>query len=301
VQFELGKKHEGPAHRRYPTAAAIDLRTHVARRRRRATRAGSTGERGARVGAFDAVGTLNLDYVDRFRRGIRARHSSDLRRPPTRPVSSASLPALRARRSARQTFGWRNCSGSRSFRRGLHSDAFGMPNLPPSPNDPLSFPQRWNIEGPGDWYITSSSTAFLKARASIDTRAPSSRSDVIRATTTIATAVALGRECFPVPTIEAASRGSQPSWSNLFSFGELGGKHALRLSILNTQSAGVGTAHRRSSSDGHSLDFRYTTHHRGRRRGGSLPPLRCANYRAQAAHAGAHHSRIAVIGAGRAG
>jgi len=46
--------------------------------------------------------------------------------------------------------------------------------------------------------------------------------DVIRASTTIATAVSMGRRCFPVPSLEAAWRIA-PSLSNPLVAGELGG------------------------------------------------------------------------------
>ena len=60
--------------------------------------------------------------------------------------------------------------------------------------------------------------------------------DVIRATTTIATAVALGRECFPVPTIEAAVEVAA-KLVEPFLVGELGGNMPYGFDLNNSSAA----------------------------------------------------------------
>lgn len=57
--------------------------------------------------------------------------------------------------------------------------------------------------------------------------------DVIRATTSIATAVSMGRRCFPVPTLEAARRVSERLYHPLLA-GELGGVRPRGFEINNT-------------------------------------------------------------------
>jgi phosphosulfolactate synthase len=128
VQFELGKKHEGPLTDR-TLAAAIDLG-------RAWLDAGAeqlvleARESASGVGAFDASGVLNLDYVDRFAEAF----GLDIMtfEAPTKPSQFAFL----------QHFGPGVRLGNvrleellrvEIFRRGLHSDAFGMPNLRPGP------------------------------------------------------------------------------------------------------------------------------------------------------------------------
>jgi phosphosulfolactate synthase len=126
VQFELGKKHDGSL-TDDTLAVAIDLgRTWLDAGAEQLVLEARESARG--VGAFDAGGTLNLDYVDRFAEAF----GLDIVtfEAPTRASQFAFL----------QHFGPGVRLGNvrleellrvEIFRRGLHSDAFGMPNLRP--------------------------------------------------------------------------------------------------------------------------------------------------------------------------
>jgi 2-phosphosulfolactate phosphatase len=127
--------------------------------------------------------------------------------------------------------------------------------------------------------------------------------DVLRATTTATTAIALGRRCFPVPSIDAATRLAgtlrAAGWPDPLLVGELGGCMPYGFDLNNSPSA------LEARSDVHRPMILLST---------SGTSLICAageaqavyvaclrNYRAQAAHLAAHHPTIAVIGAGTRG
>lgn len=122
--------------------------------------------------------------------------------------------------------------------------------------------------------------------------------DVIRATTTAATAVALGRRCYPVPSIEAAlpvaARLTEPLLC-----GELGGNMPYGWDLTNSpaQVAQLGEPERPLvllSSSGTQL-----VHNAAGAEAVYLACLR--NYGATVAHLSAHHPRVAVLGAGARG
>ena len=122
--------------------------------------------------------------------------------------------------------------------------------------------------------------------------------DVIRATTTIGTAVALGRDCFPVPTIDAAVAVAGKLVDPLL-VGELGGNMPSGFDLQNSPAelasrtdiyrpiVILSTSGTRLIAEADGAEAVYAASLR--------------NYRAQATHAGAHHTRIAVIGAGARG
>jgi 2-phosphosulfolactate phosphatase len=122
--------------------------------------------------------------------------------------------------------------------------------------------------------------------------------DVIRATTTISTAVALGRECFPVPTIEAAIAVAERLTEPLL-VGELGGNMPYGFDLTNSPAelAARTDVHRpmvilstsgtRLIAEAEGAEAVY------------VASLR--NYSVQAKHAAEHHDQIAVIGAGARG
>jgi len=122
--------------------------------------------------------------------------------------------------------------------------------------------------------------------------------DVIRATTTIGTAVALGRECFPVPTIEAAVAVADTLVEPLL-VGELGGNMPYGFHLHNSP------AELASRTDIHRpMIILSTSGTRLIAEADGAETVYAAslrNYRAQATHAGARHDRVAVIGAGARG
>ncbi|HET9275185.1 MAG TPA: 2-phosphosulfolactate phosphatase [Gemmatimonadales bacterium] len=124
--------------------------------------------------------------------------------------------------------------------------------------------------------------------------------DVIRATTTAATAVALGRRCYPVPSIEAAlpvaARLNEPLLC-----GELGGNMPFGFDITNSP---FEVAHRADpwrpmillSSSGTQLIANAAD------TGGGACYIACLrNWAATVAYLSERHQHIAVIGAGTRG
>jgi len=122
--------------------------------------------------------------------------------------------------------------------------------------------------------------------------------DVMRATTTAVTCVALGRKCFPVPSLDAAVPLAA-RLTNPLLVGELGGNMPYGFDLNNSPSA---------------LGSRTDTHRPMILLSSSGTQLVCAaeesqamyaaclrNYRAQIAHLVAHHAKVAVIGAGSRG
>lgn len=126
VQFELGKKHEG-AFTDETLEDTIDLgRAWLGAGARQLVV--EARESALDVGAFDRHGTLNLRYVDRFAEAFGL--ETVIFEAPNKASQFAFL----------EHFGARVQLGNvrleellrvEIFRRGLHSDAFAMPNLRP--------------------------------------------------------------------------------------------------------------------------------------------------------------------------
>ncbi|HEX6553390.1 MAG TPA: 2-phosphosulfolactate phosphatase [Ktedonobacteraceae bacterium] len=122
--------------------------------------------------------------------------------------------------------------------------------------------------------------------------------DVIRATTTAVTGVALGRRCFPVPSLEAAVPLAA-RLTNPLLVGELGGSMPYGFDLNNSP------ADLEARTDIHRPMILLTT---------SGTPVICAagegqsvyvaclrNYSAHIAYLAEHHPRVALIGAGSRG
>ncbi len=122
--------------------------------------------------------------------------------------------------------------------------------------------------------------------------------DVIRATTTAVTCVALGRRCFPVPSLEEAVPLAA-KLPNPLLVGELGGSMPYGFDLNNSPA---------------DLEFRTDTHRPMLLLSTSGTRVICGalesqamyvaclrNYTAQASYLIAHHPKVAVIGAGSRG
>lgn len=122
--------------------------------------------------------------------------------------------------------------------------------------------------------------------------------DVMRATTTAVTCVALGRKCFPVPSLDAAVPLAA-RLTNPLLVGELGGSMPYGFDLNNSPAA---------------LESRSDIHRPMILLSSSGTRLLCAaeesqamyaaclrNYREQIAYLSAHHAKVAVIGAGSRG
>jgi 2-phosphosulfolactate phosphatase len=122
--------------------------------------------------------------------------------------------------------------------------------------------------------------------------------DVIRATTTAVTAVALGRRCFPVPSLEAAVPLAA-KLTNPLLVGELGGSMPYGFD-LNSSPADL-----EARTDIHRpMIFLSTSGTRvicGAEEWQAMYVACLRNYSAQIAYVAAHHPRVAVIGAGSRG
>src|SRR5437667_4794314 len=122
--------------------------------------------------------------------------------------------------------------------------------------------------------------------------------DVIRATTTAVTAVALGRRCFPVPSLEAAVPLAA-KLTNPLLVGELGGSKPYGFD-LNSSPADL-----EARTDIHRpMIFLSTSGTRlicGAEESQAMYVACLRNYRAQIAYLAAHHPTVAVIGAGSRG
>ena len=122
--------------------------------------------------------------------------------------------------------------------------------------------------------------------------------DVIRATTTAVSSVALGRKCYPVPTVEAAHALAARLREPLL-VGEVGGIMPEGFHLNNSPAALTerNDIHRPMilvSSSGTRLICNAAE--------GQAMYVACLrNYRAQAAYLAAHHSMVALIGAGTKG
>ena len=122
--------------------------------------------------------------------------------------------------------------------------------------------------------------------------------DVIRATTTIVTAVALGRSCFPVPSIEEAVAVAARLDDPLL-VGELGGNMPFGFELNNSPAA---LAERTDTYRPMVILSTSGTRLIAEAEGAEAVYAACLrNYRAQAAYAAERHERIAVIGAGARG
>jgi len=119
--------------------------------------------------------------------------------------------------------------------------------------------------------------------------------DVIRATTTAMTAAALGRRCFPVPSLEAAVPLAA-RLTNPLLVGELGGSMPYGFD-LNSSPADL-----EARTDIHRpMIFLSTSGTRlicGAEESQAMYVACLRNYNAQIAHLAAHHPTVAVIGAG---
>jgi len=119
--------------------------------------------------------------------------------------------------------------------------------------------------------------------------------DVIRATTTAVTCVALGRRCFPVPSLEAAVPLAA-RLTNPLLVGELGGSMPYGFDLNNSP------ADLESRTDIHRpMIFLSTTGTRvicGAAEGQAMYIACLRNYSAMAAYLASHHPTVAVIGAG---
>jgi 2-phosphosulfolactate phosphatase len=119
--------------------------------------------------------------------------------------------------------------------------------------------------------------------------------DVIRATTTAMTAAALGRRCFPVPSLEAAVPLAA-KLTNPLLVGELGGSMPYGFD-LNSSPADL-----EARTDIHRpMIFLSTSGTRlicGAEESQAMYVACLRNYSAQIAHLAAHHPTVAVIGAG---
>jgi 2-phosphosulfolactate phosphatase len=122
--------------------------------------------------------------------------------------------------------------------------------------------------------------------------------DVIRATTTAVTGVALGRRCFPVPTLEAAVPLAARLRNPLL-VGELGGRMPYGFDITNSP---VELAARSDIQRPMLLLSTSGTRLICGAAAGQVLYVACLrNYRAQVTHLAAHHPAVAVIGAGSRG
>lgn len=122
--------------------------------------------------------------------------------------------------------------------------------------------------------------------------------DVIRATTTVVTGVALGRRCFPAPTLEAAVPLAA-RLSNPLLVGELGGSMPYGFDLNNSP---VDLAVR---TDIHRPMLLLSTSGTrvicGAAESQSMYVACLRNFTATAAYIAAHHPTVAVIGAGSRG
>lgn len=122
--------------------------------------------------------------------------------------------------------------------------------------------------------------------------------DVIRATTTAVTCVALGRSCYPAPSVEAALAMAERLTDPLL-IGEVGGFMPTGFHLNNSPADLTGRSDMERpvilvSSSGTRLMCA----------GGEGQPMYVAclrNYSAQVAYLASHHEQIALIGAGTKG
>jgi 2-phosphosulfolactate phosphatase len=122
--------------------------------------------------------------------------------------------------------------------------------------------------------------------------------DVIRATTTAVTAVALGRRCFPVPSLEAAVPLAA-RLDNPLLVGELGGNMPYGFDLNNSP---AGMAELSDVSRPMILVSTSGTRLIDTARGAeAVYPACLRNITAQARYLDRHHERVAVIGAGARG
>jgi 2-phosphosulfolactate phosphatase len=119
--------------------------------------------------------------------------------------------------------------------------------------------------------------------------------DVIRATTTAVTCVALGRDCFPVPSLDAAVPLAA-KLTNPLLVGELGGSMPYGFDLNNSPAA------LELRTDIHRPMILLTTSGTrlicGAEESQAMYVACLRNYSAQIAHLAAHHPAVAVIGAG---
>lgn len=122
--------------------------------------------------------------------------------------------------------------------------------------------------------------------------------DVIRATTTAVTCVALGRKCFPVPSLEAAAPLAA-RLTNPLLVGEIGGFLPYGFDLNNSPAdlasrTDIDRPMIHVSTSGTRLIC-------GAEESQAMYVACLRNYSAQVAHLAAHHPAVAVIGAGTKG
>jgi 2-phosphosulfolactate phosphatase len=122
--------------------------------------------------------------------------------------------------------------------------------------------------------------------------------DVIRATTTAVTAVALGRRCFPVPSIEAALPLAARLHAPLL-VGELGGNMPYGFDMTNSPAEIAARSDVMRPMILLSTSGTQVIHEA--RDADSVYAACFRNYRAQARHLAGRHPRVALIGAGSRG
>src|SRR5215469_18484930 len=122
--------------------------------------------------------------------------------------------------------------------------------------------------------------------------------DIIRATTTAVTAVAHGRKCYPVPSLEAAVPLAA-KLTNPLLVGELGGSMPYGFDLNNSPAA------LEARTDIHRPMILLTTSGTkvicGAQEWQAVYVACLRNYSAQIAYLATHHSMVAVIGAGSRG
>src|SRR6266704_5726912 len=122
--------------------------------------------------------------------------------------------------------------------------------------------------------------------------------DVIRATTTAVTAVALGRRCFPTPSLDAAVPLAA-RLTNPLLVGELGGSMPYGFDLNNSP------ADLEARTDIHRPMLLLSTSGTrlicGAQASQAMYVACLRNYRSTAAYIAAHHPKVAVIGAGSRG
>ena len=287
VQFELGKKHTGAFHeeaieglieqgRRWLDAGAVQLVIEA--------RESARG-----VGLFDEAGNLSGGFADRFAQAFgltRCPVRSTQQTEPVRasgPLRSSSAPV---QRQARGTPARGDLPARSPFRRLCQSGPAAAPCARHSRPDGVAMQKTFVID------------AFPESAGRYRTGYAVVAIDVIRATTTAVTAVALGRRCFPVTSAAeaflVASTLDQPLLAGELS-GDLPGGFEINNSPAEIASRTdvyrplvlLSSAGTRLIRNCFACDAAY---------------LACfRNYEPVARHLASNHPKVALIGAGTRG